>query len=171
MTPRPRTAARSSALPGAPTSGVPADLPVSRSTGTGQRSSLALRLAVAVALLVSAAVHVDLASSPLYAAGQLTLSALFLAQAVTAALVAGWVLVRPRRAAFAVAALVGLGSLLALVLSVYVRVPSFGPFPVLYEPYWYGPKVVAAVAAAVAAAAGLAAVVIHRTATPGRSAR
>ena len=45
-------------------------------------------------------------------------------------------------------------------MSTYVRLPQVGPFPVLYEPFWYADKVVAAVAAAVAllgAAAGLAA--------------
>lgn len=109
----------------------------------------------AAALLVSAWVHVDLAEPPWYADGQVTLAALFLAQAVVAALVALWLLVRPGRAALAAAALVGLGSLAALVASVYVRVPSLGPLPVLYEPFWYAAKVTAAVAAAVAAAAAL----------------
>ena len=45
---------------------------------------------------------------------------------------------------------------LALVLSTYVRLPSVGPFPVLYEPVWYADKVVAAVAAGVALLAALA---------------
>jgi hypothetical protein len=126
------------------------DSRVSRNGSSGRRTRLALSAVAAGALLVSAAVHAVLASSPFYAAGQLTLGALFLAQAVVAALAAGWVLVRPGRLALSAAAGVGFGSLLALVLSVYVRLPSVGPFPVLYEPYWYGLKVVAAVAAAVA---------------------
>jgi hypothetical protein len=139
--------------------GRPADSP--RSAG-----GLVLRVLVAVALLVSAYVHVDLASAPYYAAGQLTLGALFVLQAVAATCAAAWVLLRGGRTALAVAALVGLGSLLALVLSVYVRLPSFGPFPVLYEPYWYGPKVLAAVTAAAATAGAVAALVVE-----GRAAR
>lgn len=43
------------------------------------------------------------------------------------------------------AALVGLASLAALVGSVYVRIPSIGPLPGLYEPSWYLTKVAAAV--------------------------
>jgi hypothetical protein len=120
---------------------------------------LAVRLLTGAALAVSAYVHVDLSSSPWYAGGQLTLGALFLSQAVVAAAVALWVLARPSRAAYAAAAAVAVASFLALVVSTYVRLPSVGPFPVLHEPFWYGDKVVAAVAAAVAAlaaAAGLA---------------
>ena len=130
---------------------------MSRNAGTRRRARAALPAVAAGGLLVSAAVHADLASSPFYAAGQLTLGALFLAQAVVAAVVAGWVLLRPGRPALYAAAGVGLVSLLALVLSVYVRLPSVGPFPVLYEPYWYGAKIVAASAAGVAVVAALVA--------------
>ena len=118
-----------------------------------------IRLLTAVALVVSAYVHLDLSSSPYWAGGQLTLGALFLGQAVVAAAVAVWVLVRPVRPAFAAAAVVAAASLVALVLSTYVRLPQVGPLPVLYEPFWYAAKAVAAVAAGVAvlaAAAGLA---------------
>ena len=108
------------------------------------------------ALAVSAYVHLDLSSSPYYAGGQLTLGALFLAQSVVAAVVALWVAVRPSRAAYAAAAAVAAASFVALVLSTYVRLPSVGPFPVLYEPVWYADKVVAAVAAGVALLAALA---------------
>ncbi len=122
-------------------------------------TGLAVRLLTAAALAVSAGVHVGLSSSPYYAGAQLTLGALFLAQAVVAAVVALWVLARPSRAAFAAAAAVAAASFLALVLSTYVRLPAVGPFPVLYEPFWYADKVVAAVAAGLAllvALAGLA---------------
>ena len=121
-------------------------------------TGVAVRLLTAAALAVSAYVHLDLSSSPWYAGGQLTLGALFLGQAVVAAVVALWVAVRPSRAAYAAAAVVAAASFAALVLSTYVRLPSVGPFPVLYEPVWYADKVVAAVAAGVAllaAAAGL----------------
>ncbi len=116
----------------------------------------AVRLLTAVALAVSAYVHLDLSSAPYGAGGQLTLAALFLAQAVVAALVALWVAVRPGRVAYAVAAGVAAASFLALVLSTYVRLPSVGPFPVLYEPVWYADKALAAVAAGTALVAALA---------------
>lgn len=115
------------------------------------------RLAAVAGLVVSAYLHATLASGPLVAAGQVTLAGLFLAQAVVAGLVALWLAVRPSRLAAVAALGVGAASLLALVLSVYVRLPAVGPFPVLYEPEWYPEKVAAAAAAAVAAvaAAGL----------------
>jgi hypothetical protein len=118
-------------------------------------AGLALRLLTTAALAVSAYVHVELSSSPYYAGGQLTVGALFLGQAVVAAAVAVWVLARPSRATYAVAAAVAAASFGALVLSTYVRLPQVGPFPVLYEPIWYADKVVAAVAAAVALLAAL----------------
>jgi hypothetical protein len=104
----------------------------------------------ALALAVSAYVHADLGDPPYAAAGQVTLSGLFVAQAVVAAAVVVWLLVRPGAASALGALVVGAASLAALVLSVYVRLPSVGPFPVLYEPLWYADKVVAAVAAGVA---------------------
>ena len=119
-------------------------------------AGLVVRLLTAAGLAVSAYVHLDLSSSPYYAGGQLTLGALFLGQGVVAAVVALWVLVRPSRAAFAAAGLVAAASLGAVVLSTYVRLPSVGPFPVLYEPFWYAEKVVAAVAAGVAVLGALA---------------
>ena len=121
-----------------------------------------LRWLTAVALAVSAFLHWDLSASPYYAAGQITLSGLFLAQAVVAALVAVWVALRAETLAVLAALAVAAGSLAALVLSVSVRLPSFGPFPVLYEPVWYGDKVAAAVAAAVATVAALAALALRR---------
>lgn len=132
--------------------------------GAGRGGTPVLRVAAAAALLVSAYVHLDLASPPYYIAGQLTLAALFVVQAVAAAVAAAWVLVRGSRRALLAAAVVGLASVLALVLSVYVRLPSFGPFPVLYEPFWYASKVVAAVAAAVAVGSAVAALVTPRSA-------
>ena len=121
-----------------------------------------LRWATAAALWVSAYLHWDLSASPYVADGQVTLSGLFLAQAAVAVLVAVWVALRAEPLALLAALAVAAGSLLALVLSVYVRLPSFGPFPVLYEPLWYGEKVAAAVAAAVATAAALAGLALGR---------
>ena len=121
-----------------------------------------LRWLAAIALAVSAYLHWDLASSPYYADGQITLAGLFVAQAVVAALVAIWVAVRAETLAVLAALAVAAGSLVALVLSVYVKIPSIGPLPVLYEPVWYADKVAAAVAAAVATAAALAALAVRR---------
>lgn len=113
-----------------------------------------LRVVAAIALLVSAYQHVVLAEGPAVSAGQITVAGLFLAQAAVATAVAAWVLLAGRRPAWLAVTLVGAGSLVALVLSVYVQIPAFGPFPVLYEPYWYPQKVAAAVPAAVAAVVG-----------------
>lgn len=114
-------------------------------------SLLLVRLLVACAFGVSAYVHLDLARGPWSAGGEITLAGLFVADAVAAVAAGAWVLVRPSRAAWAVALLVGLASLLALLLSTYVRLPGPGPLPVLYEPVWYAEKAVAAVAAGLAA--------------------
>ena len=121
-------------------------------TASRRRSGVVLRVLGTAALAVSAYVHVDIARGlPLFADGQITLMGLFIGQAVVAALVALWVLVRGDRLAWLAVAAVGLGSFAALVLSVYVQIPSIGPFPIIYEPLWYTDKVVAAVAAAAAA--------------------
>lgn len=121
-------------------------------------SRQALRVLVPLALVVSALVHLDVAQGPRYAAGEVTVAGLFVADAVAALLAGAWVLLRPSRPAWAFAAVVAVSSLLAVVVSTYVRIPGPGPLPVVYDPAWYGDKVVAALAAglaAVGAAAGL----------------
>lgn len=120
---------------------------------------------------MSAYVHVDLARGPLVSDGQVTLAGLFIAQAVVAALVAVWVLVRGDGPAWAAVGLVGVVSFAALILSVYVEVPAFGPFPTLYEPIWYADKVVAAVAAAGAAVVALAVLMTRGRIGVGRQRR
>lgn len=120
------------------------------------RTVLLLRLLVACAFGVSAYVHLDLARGPWSAGGEVTLAGLFVAGAVAAIAAGAWVLARPTRAAWAVALLVALASLLALLLSTWVRLPGPGPLPVLHEPVWYAEKVVAAVAAGLAALGSVA---------------
>jgi hypothetical protein len=88
-----------------------------------------------------------------------TLSGLFIAQAVAATLVVLWVLARGTLVSWLAFGAVAAGSLAALVLSVYVRIPSVGPFPVIYEPLWYTDKYLAAAAAAVATLTALVALV------------
>ena len=139
----------------------------SRGVGTSpsrdNRRSATLRGVAALALAVSAYVLIDLAAGPLFGDGQVTLAGLFVGQAVAAALAALWVSARGSGLAWIAAGGVGLASLAALVVSVYVLVPSIGPLPAVYEPFWYPEKVVAAVAAAVAAAAALVALLRPRS--------
>ena len=133
-------------------------------TAVPRRRRPVLRGVGAAALAVSAYVHVDLAAGPLVADGQITLAGLFVGQAVAASLCALWVLARGSRPAWLVSGLLALASVGALVLSVYVLVPSIGPLPAMYEPFWYPAKVLAAGAAAVAALAALAALLLERRA-------
>lgn len=120
--------------------------------------TLGLRALAAAGLLVSAYVHLRLAPRYDLLGGQITVGALFRVQAVLA-VVAVLVLAVRRPMAWWPAAVVAAASLVALVGTVYVQVPSFGPLPAVYEPVWFTDKVVASVAAAVslgcAAGAGL----------------
>lgn len=140
---------------------------VDRSTAPARRSgapsSLALRGIVALALLASAYLHVALASGPWTSGGQLTMATLFVAQAVVAALAALWVLALPSRPAWLAAAVVGLGSLAAVVVASYVQVPAIGPLPSMYDPGWYSDKVWAAVTAGAAGIGALAGLAPSRT--------
>ena len=126
-----------------------------------------LRLLGAVTLGYSAYLHARIALErpPLFADGQVTLSGLFIVQATAATLVVIWVLVRPGVLAWLAFGAVAAGSLGALVLSVYVQVPSIGPFPVIYEPVWYQDKYLAAASAAAAALVALVALVRMRRLT------
>jgi len=136
----------------------PAGSPSGDGTSAGKDAlSLALRGVAALALAVSSYIHIDLAAGPMFADGQVTLAGLFIGQAIAAALTALWVLARGSRLSWLATGAVGAASLAALVVTVYVLVPSFGPFPAVYEPFWYPEKVMAALAAAVAAATAVAA--------------
>ena len=122
---------------------------------------IVVRLLVAAALAVSGWLHLDLADTFDFVGEQITLGALFRAQGVAALLVAIWLLVTRRSWLPELAALlVALPSAVAVVLSVYVRVPAIGPLPEVYEPIWYAEKVASAITAGIAAAgaAGLLAV-------------
>lgn len=128
------------------------------------RARTALRVMGAVALGYSGYLHLRIALErpPLFADGQVSLSGLFLAQAVAAAVVVVWVLVRGDLVSWLAFGAVAVGSLAALVLSVYVRIPAVGPFPELFEPLWYADKYLAAAAAAVASVVALVAVLSLR---------
>jgi len=66
------------------------------------------------------------------------------------------------RLAWAPAVLVAAGSLVVLVGTVYVNVPAVGPFPPLYEPAWFGEKVVAVASAAAALTAAASGAALYR---------
>lgn len=123
-----------------------------RAPRPADRIATALRIVGAIALGYSGYLHLRIALErpPLLADGGVTLSGLFVAQAFAAAVVVIWVLVQGRLFSWLAFAAVAFGSLAALVLSTYVRIPAVGPFPVLYEPVWYADKYLAAVSAAIA---------------------
>jgi hypothetical protein len=137
---------------------------IDRPTRTTRRTGMALRVIGALALGYSAYLHLRIALErpPLYADGQVTLSGLFVAQAVAAIVVVLWVLARGDLLAWLAFGAVALGSLVVLVASVYVRIPSVGPFPTIYEPVWYPDKNLAAAAAAVATVTALVALARRR---------
>ena len=113
-----------------------------------------LGLVAAAGLVADAVVHLRLAPGYQVAApagiGQ---GNLFRIEALAAALVALWVLVRPSRLSFAAAFLVAASALAAVLLYRYVDIPAFGPIPSMYEPVWFPEKTLSAVAEAVAAGA------------------
>ncbi|MCL3861691.1 hypothetical protein [Actinotalea sp. K2] len=150
------------------------------SGSSGGRTSGVLRLLGAVALGYSGYLHLRLALErpPLLADGGITLSGLFLAQAAAVAVVVLWVAVRGSRAAWVGFAAVAVGSLLAVLLSVYVQIPAIGPIPSLYEPLWYFEKTWSAISAGVAVLVAVIALVVLRRPSgpppgsgPGRRAR
>ncbi len=138
--------------------------PLATTSRRTDRTSLPLRVLGALALGFSAYLHFRIAfdNPPLFADGGVTLMGLFVAQAVAATLVSLWVLVQGSRLAWLAFAAVAMGSLAALLLSVYVKIPSIGPFPVIYEPLWYTDKVLAAVSAGIAALVALVALATAR---------
>ena len=137
----------------------------------GTSASLLLRVVAALGLAVSAYLHVVLAEGPVFADGQVTVAGLFLADAAAAAVAALAVLISGRRPAWLLVALVAVPSLLALVVTTYVKVPSVGPLPAVYEPFWYAEKALAALGAAVAAVAAAAALgLLGRRARTGSAA-
>jgi hypothetical protein len=128
---------------------------------------IALRVLVAAGLIISAVIHLQLASGFQQAApAGIGGGNLFRIQAIVSILAALYVLIKGSRAAYAVAAVVALSALAAVVLYRYVQVPAIGPIPSMYEPVWYAKKTLTAVAEAVAgvlAVVGFVLVQRHRT--------
>lgn len=123
-------------------------------------TTVLLRGLAAAALGVVAGVHLHLAPGYTLVGDQVTQGGLFRVQAGLATAVALALLARPVRLVWLAAATVGLGSVLAVVVTVYVAVPAIGPLPRIFEPIWYGEKVVAAVAAGAALVTSLAGFVL-----------
>jgi len=114
---------------------------------------IALRVVIALGLVVSAVIHFQLApgfqqAAPTGIGG----GNLFYVQAIGSILAAAYVLIRGSRPAYAVAAVVALSSLAAVILYRYVQLPAIGPIPSMYEPVWYPKKTLTAVAEATAGA-------------------
>jgi hypothetical protein len=117
-----------------------------------------LRVLGAITLGFSAYLHYDIArGTQLYADGQITLTGLFMAQAVVGALVVLWVLARGDLLAWLAFGAVAAASLAALLLSSVVQIPAIGPFPIIYDPTWYTEKYLAAASAGAACLVALVA--------------
>ena len=96
---------------------------------------IALRVLAAIALGVSAYVHLHLAHRYAYP-GTISGTTLFRIQGVTAAVVALALLVTGNRWAWAAAAAIGLASFAAVMLYRYVDVGAIGPLPNMYDATW-----------------------------------
>ena len=139
--------------------------------GLRWRRLLPLRVVTAGALVVDAGIHRQLVSryDP-NTAGALSQGELFRLEAVAALLAATLILATARWGAWLFALLVAGSALGAVLLYRYTDVGALGPLPDMYEPVWYGQKLVAAVAEAVgtlAAGAGLFITLRSRKASRG----
>jgi hypothetical protein len=96
---------------------------------------MALRVLAAIALAVSAYVHLHLAHRYAYP-GTISGETLFRIQGVTAAVLAVGLLVTGNRWVWAAAAAVGLASFAAVMLYRYVDVGAIGPLPNMNDATW-----------------------------------
>jgi hypothetical protein len=118
---------------------------------------LALRALVTVGLVVDAVVHLRLAAGyQLAQPAGIGQGNLFRIEAVIALFTAAYVLWRGSRPAFVLAAAVGLGGVVVVLVYRYVDVPGWGPVPQMYEPIWFFQKALSAVAEAAAAVLAIA---------------
>jgi hypothetical protein len=114
-------------------------------------------LAVA-GLVVDAIVHLDLASAFAHVrTSAISQADLFRIEAVAALLVAGALLLHPRRSTALAVFVVAASAAVAVVVYRYVDVGRIGPVPNMYDPYWQPVgKWLSAVAEVVAAGASAA---------------
>ncbi|MBG6226722.1 hypothetical protein IWX63_003324 [Arthrobacter sp. CAN_A2] len=124
---------------------------------------LVLRILIAVALVVSAVIHFQLAAGFQQAAPSgIGGGNLFRIQGAVAVLTALYVLARGTQRAFLLAAAVALASLVAVIAYRYFQIPAIGPIPSMYEPVWYTTKTITAIAEGLALILALAAYTLHR---------
>jgi len=111
---------------------------------------LPLRVVTGAALVVDAVVHLQVASRyDANTAGGLSQGDLFRVEAVAALLAAGLLVATGRWVAWLLALLVAGSALGAVLLYANADVGPVGPLPDMYEPVWYGQKLVVALAEAV----------------------
>jgi hypothetical protein len=117
----------------------------------------AARALVAACLAVDVYIHLKLASArPPASPGGISQGTLFYAEGGVAILAALLVVLRGTRATFAFAFLVAASALAVVLIYRYVDVGALGPLPDMYEPAWYGTKIIATIAEAVAVPAAIA---------------
>lgn len=134
---------------------------------TPRLAAVTARLLPALALVVSAYIHLNLASryAPV-ATSVLSQQDLFLAQGAAAIAVALVLLAWPRRVVLLAAAGVGAASLAAILTYRYVNIGALGPIPNMYEPVWYAEKTLSAFADGFAALFAVLALVVGRFPRP-----
>lgn len=106
-----------------------------------------LRLVTATALTIDAVLHLQLARVyNLAAPGGIGEGTLFRLESVVALIAAALVLGFGGRVAYGLAFVVAASATGAALLYRYVDVPALGPIPAMYEPVWFGKKIVATAA-------------------------
>ena len=118
------------------------------------------RVLLVAGLVVDGYVHFNLASTYAEAGGVINEGVLFSAEAVAALLAALVVAIYGSRASYLAAFAVAASAVATLLVSRYVDLGAIGPFPDLYDPVWFGEKVLVAVAEGIAALAALVGLVL-----------
>lgn len=122
---------------------------------TSRRVLRGTRIIVVAGLAADAYMHLDLAPTYAEAGGVINEGVLFSVEAVAALLAALVVAIYGSRVSYLAGFVVGASALAALLVSRYVDLGALGPFPDLYDPVWFGEKVLAAVAEGVVSLAAL----------------
>jgi hypothetical protein len=123
--------------------------------GSARRRNVMLVAVVVAGLAVDAYTHLSLAGTYDAVRGTVSQGQLFRVEAAAAVVAALLLLLRPGRRTAAIAALVTFGGLVALLLYLYVDVGPVGPFPDMYEPFWYAEKTWTVIAEGVATVAAV----------------
>ncbi|HEU5418473.1 MAG TPA: hypothetical protein VFV41_12360 [Streptosporangiaceae bacterium] len=132
---------------------------------SGRAAALAaLRLIAVAGLVIDAFVHLDLASTYAEAPAAINEGVLFRVEAVLALLAALALILpargRARRLTFGFGFVIAASALALMLVSRYVDIGAFGPFPDFYDPVWFPEKLWAAFGEAAASAASLAGFVL-----------